>query len=94
MTQKKNTNYFTVDKDGLAKIIESRGKPFAVFELIQNSWDQNVTRVDINLDKFPNRPFAELTVTDDDPDGFADLSHAYTLNAQLPTATQLYPAAL
>ncbi len=74
--------WFEVSKDGLAKVLEKRGKAFAVFELIQNAWDQNVTTVDITLEPIPNRAYANLIVRDDDPAGFKDLSHAYTLYAE------------
>ena len=76
--------WFKVDKNGLAKILERKGKGFAVLELIQNAWDQNVTRVDVTLEPIKNRPCATLIVTDDDPDGFEDLKHAYTLFAESP----------
>jgi hypothetical protein len=74
--------WFEVDKDGLAKILERRGKEFVVYELIQNGWDQQVTRVDVTLRKEPNSRWAVLTVEDDDPNGFADLAHAWTLFAE------------
>jgi len=32
--------WFEVDKQGLAKILERRGKEFALFELVQNAWDE------------------------------------------------------
>jgi len=33
-------NWFEVNKQGLAKILERKGKEFALFELIQNTWDE------------------------------------------------------
>ena len=55
------------------------GKPiwFTVRELIQNALDENITecRVDFKYEKGR----AEIAVTDDNPDGFRDLSDAYTL---------------
>jgi hypothetical protein len=50
-------------------------------ELIQNAWDQNVSCVDVSLQAVQGRPLAKLVVEDDDPQGFADLLHAYTLFA-------------
>jgi hypothetical protein len=76
-------NWFDVDKAGLAKLVASKPKAFIVFELLQNAWDQNVTEVSVTL-----TPLAatgrkvRITVTDDDPDGFADLRDAYTLFAE------------
>lgn len=75
-------SWFAVDKDGLSKLLEDRGKAFVLNELVQNAWDTQAKNVSIRLEKLPGRPFAELTVIDDDPNGFHDLSHAYTLFAE------------
>lgn len=76
-------NWFDVDKAGLAKLLEQRGKAFAVFELIQNAWDADgATDVGVTLDRIPGKPLARLTVADNAPSGFADLSHAFTLFAE------------
>ena len=74
--------FFEVSKEGLAKLLERRGKSFAVLELVQNCWDQNVTTVTVKLTPVDNKPACLLEVLDDDPDGFSDLSHAYTLFAE------------
>jgi hypothetical protein len=75
-------NWFNVDKKGLSEIVARKGKSFVLFELIQNALDCDGTRrVTASLEPVPGRPLAELLVTDDDPKGFADLSHAYTLFA-------------
>ena len=77
------SNWFDVDRKGLAKLLERRGKEFLVFELIQNAWDQNVEEVTVTLrehDAFPGN--YDLRVEDDDPEGFTDLAHAYTLFAE------------
>ena len=43
-------NWFEVNKHGLAKILERKGKEFALFELIQNGRDEpGVTRVTASL---------------------------------------------
>src|SRR5579871_2323644 len=73
--------WFEVDKEGLAQILERRGKAFVVFELLQNAWDENVTSVEVSLDPVPGRPAARLIVVDDAPEGFKDLKDAYTLFA-------------
>jgi hypothetical protein len=77
----KTDEWFAVDRKGLAQILERRGKAFAVLELLSNAWDQNVTTVDVALVAADKRATYRLVVTDDDPDGFADLTHAYTLFA-------------
>lgn len=75
--------WFEVDKNGLAKLLEKKGKSFAVTELIQNAWDQKVSRVIVTLKKsIDSLNEYKLSVEDDDPDGFADISHAYTLFAE------------
>lgn len=73
--------WFEVDKDGLAQLLERRGKSFAVLELLSNAWDQNITRVDVTLTRNGGTRTFDLVVEDDDPDGFADLAHAFTLFA-------------
>jgi hypothetical protein len=72
---------FLVDKAGLAKLVDGRGKEFIVFELLQNSWDENITTVTVDIASVA-RGKVSITVTDDSPEGFADLSHAYTLFAE------------
>jgi hypothetical protein len=74
--------WFDVDKAGLAKLLERKGKQFIVHELIQNAWDEKTKRVDVRIKRIPGSPYVSLTVSDDNPDGFADLSHAFTLFAE------------
>lgn len=73
--------WFSVNTAGLAKILARRGKQFTVFELVQNAWDQNVTRVEITLTKQPGARDALLRVEDDDPEGFSNVTHSFTLFA-------------
>lgn len=73
--------WFDIDKQGLAQILGRKGKAFAALELLQNAWDQHVTVVRVTLEKAPSSRYATLSVQDDDPNGFADLSHAFTLFA-------------
>lgn len=75
-------DWFTVDKQGLAKILEKRGKAFAIYELIANAWDTKAKRVDVALAPIAGKSKVVLTVSDDDPDGFANLEHAFTLFAE------------
>jgi len=75
-------DWFEVDKKGLAKILARRGKEFVLFELIQNAWDEpGVRRVSVALQAL-GRNKARLVVEDDAPEGFKDLSHAFTLFAE------------
>jgi hypothetical protein len=74
--------WFEVDTVGLRKLIEEKGPVAGLVELIQNGWDQDVTRVDVIVQLLPGRPAARVIVEDDDPKGFTDLDHAYTLFAE------------
>lgn len=74
---------FEVDKEGLSKLLEKRGKAWVAMELIQNAFDEDTTRVDVRITKpAGTRGFRSITVEDDNPEGFADLTHAYTLFAE------------
>ena len=75
------TKWIDVDLDGLRKLLARRGKEFAVFELVQNSWDENITEVSITLSR-PVRGWSELVVTDDSPNGFRNLTDSYTMYAE------------
>ena len=79
-TMKKN--WFSVDKAGLGRQAEQHSKGRLIGELVQNALDEDgVTTINITLSHVPGRPLADLTVEDDSPEGFKDLSHAYTLFA-------------
>lgn len=81
------TGWFDVSKEGLANLLERRGRAFAILELLQNAWDTKSTRVDVMLEPMGGKPEILVRVTDDDPDGFANLAHAYTLFAQSTKGT-------
>lgn len=75
--------WYEAEKEGLAMLLEKRGKAFAISELVQNAWDADgVTEVVVSLQPIKNSPTALLQVEDDSPDGFRDITHAYTLFAQ------------
>lgn len=75
--------WFNVDKRGLGKLLERKGKQFILYELVQNAWDENTTRVDIALKRLKaGDNLAYLEVRDDNPTGFSDLSYAFTLFAE------------
>ena len=77
-----NKQWFDVDKNGLGKQAEEQSKGRLIGELIQNALDEaGVTKIDVTLALVPGRPLADLTVEDDSPEGFRDLTHAYTLFA-------------
>lgn len=73
---------FEVDLKGLSKLIEDQGASRLIGELVRNSFDERgVTEVIINVKPVDNRPLVSVAVEDDAPEGFADLSHAWTLFA-------------
>jgi hypothetical protein len=78
----KNNQWFSVDKAGLANLIAEKGPGKGIEELIQNAWDENVARVAVTIEMLPGRPYARVIVEDDDPKGFDNLDHAYTLFAE------------
>lgn len=74
--------WFAVDRKGLAKLLERKGKEFILFELVQNAWDEQTTTVSVTLERIAGTRHARLTVKDDNPEGFRDLTHAFTLFAE------------
>ncbi len=74
--------WFEVDKNGLAQLLAKRGKSFVLCELIQNAWDQKVSLVEICFLKIRGARYAEIMVSDDDPNGFADIRDAFTMFAK------------
>jgi len=77
------SNWFEVDKAGLAALTSRRDKAFIFAELLSNAWDApGVTRVDVTATPVHGRAEATITVEDDSATGFTDLSHAFTLFAE------------
>src|ERR1035441_2731741 len=74
--------WFDVDKAGLAKVLARKGKEFVLFELVQNAWDEDTHKVEVGLQRIPGSKYVRVTVEDDNPNGFVDLSHAFTLFAE------------
>lgn len=75
-------DWFEVSKVGLAKLLDKRGKAFALYELIQNAWDTSATDVRVSIGVIDSRPLATIRVEDNDPNGFHTLTHAFTLFAE------------
>src|SRR5262245_30418075 len=82
--------WFNVDKQGLGRQAEEQGKGRLVGELVQNALDESgVTQIAVTLAIVPGQELADLSVEDDAPSGFADLTHSYTLFA--PSAKRANP---
>lgn len=75
-------DWIDVDLDGLDRTLTRRaGLVWVLHELLSNVYDTAATGVDVTLEAIPGVPHARLTITDDDPQGFHDLTHAWTLYA-------------
>lgn len=70
-------NIFEVDVKGLRQLQEGKPKWFIVRELLQNAMDEDINICNITLNY--ERGKAHITVEDDSPIGFRDISDAYTL---------------
>src|ERR1700731_904409 len=81
MTKKSHLRWLDVDLLGLRQILDRRPKEFIVYELIQNAWDENSTLVEVSFPP-PVNGKTWLTVTDNSPEGFRNLTHAFTLFAE------------
>ena len=79
------SKWFDADKDGLRQIGERlvgrRGFGIIGAELYQNVMDTDATVCDITLEKTDTRGKYLLVCEDNDPTGFPDLRHAYTVFA-------------
>lgn len=72
--------WFDVNKEGLGKILEGRGPEFIGRELVQNALDEETSRVEVRVEWADGVTY--LSVADDSPQGFQDLTHAWTLFAE------------
>lgn len=80
--------WFEVDRVGLAKVLERRGKAFLLFELVSNAWDEAATEVDVTLERIAGTRNVRLCVRDNNPEGFTDLRHAWVLWASSNKSAQ------
>ena len=74
-------NWFEIDKDGLARLLERRGKSWIVHELIQNSLDTDATEISVDTERSAGSRSITLTVTDNSSTGFVNLKDSFTLFA-------------
>lgn len=81
--EKNPGSWFEVDKHGLAKVLARKGKAFIIHELVQNAWDTRAAKVEVWMTKSAAVDGCYvIDVHDDDPDGFKDLRHSFTLFAE------------
>lgn len=75
-----STDILRIDAIGLAKQLDDRPKSFALYEAVQNALDApGVTEVEVEIGRIPNTRFVSILVKDNSPEGWKDLSHAYTM---------------
>jgi len=75
--------WFDVDKEGLSKLLERKGKEFILYELVQNAWDTDAKEVCVTVKASEKtKGYSEIEVLDDHPEGWKDLTHAWTLYAE------------
>ena len=81
MSTTQQRGWFEVDKEGLRQTLGRKSKSFALFELLQNAFDEDgCKQVDVTLPE-PVNGLSVLTVKDDSPTGYRDLSNAHTMFA-------------
>jgi hypothetical protein len=73
---------FEVDVTNMRKIMAARDRIFIIREMVQNAWDEDITRVDILLTPPDENGHSVLKVTDDSSTGWLHLDHAYTMYAE------------
>lgn len=77
---RKQKGWFGADRKGLGQMNEHRPKSFIVKELVQNVKDEHgVTLCHLDINPVPGKVLAHVICEDDAPEGFSDLSHAFTL---------------
>ena len=71
-------NWIDVDLDGFGQLMASRPKVAVVHDLLQNVFDEDATSAIVHLESIDSNT-ARLVVEDDCPNGFSDLTDAFTL---------------
>ena len=77
-TPDRSQPWFVVDREGLRKTLSRKGKAFAIYELLQNGYDEASTKLEVTLTE-PKNGKSTLVCIDDAPDGYIDLSNAHTM---------------
>lgn len=66
MSSEASNTWFVVDKEGLRKTLSRKGKAFAIYELLQNGYDENSTKLEVTLTE-PKNGKSVLTCIDNAP---------------------------
>src|SRR5271170_7556802 len=75
-------DWFSVSRVGLRKQRAHRSKFDILKELLANCFDADADSVSVTLEPVAGRPLAHIVVEDNSPEGFKDLTHAWTLFAE------------
>lgn len=78
----KSQSWFVVDKEGLRKTLSRKGKSFAIYELLQNGYDEESTKLEVTLTEPNKNGKSNLICVDDALNGYFDLSNAHTMFAE------------
>jgi len=81
MKQSNQKSWFDIDVKGFKALQEGRPKTFIINELTQNAFDEDTAVCDISIRFLKQEKQIHIVVMDDSPEGFRDISHAYTLFA-------------
>jgi len=73
--------WFEVDVKGFKALYANKSKKYIINELVQNAWDEDITECKVNFSLSMNEKILTITVEDDSPEGFKNITHAYTLFA-------------
>ena len=68
-----------VDTKGLRELQKGKPLTFIINELCQNVFDEQSTKCIIDIVYNSNQKLISVRVEDDNPEGFKDITHAYTL---------------
>lgn len=74
--------WLDIDKEGLRKSLGQKDKIFLLTEMVSNAWDEDVTEVSVTLTCPDASGHSRLTVIDNSPTGWADLTHSHTMFAE------------
>lgn len=69
--------WFEVDKEGLKELQAGKPKHYVMRELVQNAWDEDTKNCEVVTSY--SGGVADITVSDDSPEGFRDLRDAFVL---------------
>jgi hypothetical protein len=82
MNESLKNQWLEIDKEGLRKSLGQKDKFFLLTEMVSNSWDENITKVEVTLSCPDGNNHSWLRVVDNSPTGWDDLSHSHTMFAE------------